>query len=179
MPSLVAPHVGVRLSFIAAMAELRLEGRGANEDDSMIGREIREFGATWDTVAGFQAYTDALRAQSREDAPRPDGHVPATTLWWVDGDTYLGRIALRHRLTDWLREFGGHIGYDVRPSVRRRGHATAMLHEVLPTARALGIERVLVTCDTTNLGSRKVIEANGGLFEDERGGKLRFWIVTG
>jgi predicted acetyltransferase len=54
-----------------------------------------------------------------------------------------------------------------------------MLRDVLPYASALGIERVLVTCDTTNVGSRKVIEANGGEFEDERGGKLRFWIRTG
>jgi predicted acetyltransferase len=51
-----------------------------------------------------------------------------------------------------------------------------MLREVLPLARGLGIEQVLVTCDTANIGSRKVIEANGGHFEDERGGKLRFWI---
>lgn len=54
-----------------------------------------------------------------------------------------------------------------------------MLPDVLPHARALGLDRVLVTCDTTNVGSRKVIEANGGEFEDERGGMLRFWIRTG
>ncbi|MGW2290878.1 GNAT family N-acetyltransferase [Streptomyces phaeochromogenes] len=61
----------------------------------------------------------------------------------------------------------------------QKGYATAMLPDVLPHARALGLDRVLVTCDTTNVGSRKVIEANGGEFEDERGGMLRFWIRTG
>jgi predicted acetyltransferase len=81
----------------------------------------------------------------------------------MDGDTYLGRIQLRHRLTDHLRDFGGHIGYGIRPTARRRGHATAMLREVL----------------TTNTASRKVIEAGGGEFEDERGGKSRYWIRTG
>jgi predicted acetyltransferase len=73
---------------------------------------------------------------------------------------------------------GGHIGYDVRPSARRRGHATAMLRAALPVARGLGIESALVTCDEDNVASRKVIEANGGVFEDQRGDKLRFWIPT-
>jgi len=179
MPVLVAPNVEVRTSFLAAMAELRAEGRGADDDDSMVGREIRESGPTWDTAAGFAAYTAALRADSLEATPRADGWVPATTLWWVQDNAYLGRIAVRHRLTDYLREYAGHIGYDVRPSARRQGHATAMLREVLPLARGLGIEQVLVTCDAANIGSRKVIEANGGRFEDERGGKLRFWVDTG
>ena len=104
--------------------------------------------------------------------------MPCTTLWWVDGSAYLGRIAIRHRLTPALREVGGHIGYDVRRSARRQGHATAMLAAALPVAAALGIDPALVTCDDTNVASRKVIEANGGVLEDERAGVLRFWVPT-
>jgi len=104
--------------------------------------------------------------------------VPCTTLWWVEDDEYLGRLAIRHRLTEWLRKVGGHIGYDVRPTARRQGHATAMLRAALPRARELGIDDVLVTCDVDNVASRRVIEANGGRFEDERDGKLRFWVLT-
>ena len=94
-----------------------------------------------------------LRGQVMEDSPRPDGHVPSTTLWWVDGTEYLGRIAIRH--TARLRDVGGHIGYDIRPSARRRGHATAMLTAALPAARLLGIDPALVTCDVASsaLGS--------------------------
>ena len=73
---------------------------------------------------------------------------------------------------------GGHIGYDVRPSARRRGHATAMLRGALIVARGLGIESALVTCSVDNVGSRTVIERNGGVLEDERAGKLRFWVPT-
>src|SRR5690242_3199976 len=87
----------------------------------------------------------------------------AAMLWWVDGDEYLGRIAIRHRLTAQLRASGGHIGYDVRPSARRRGHATAMLRAALPVARALGVDSALVTCDAGNVASRRVIERNGGV----------------
>lgn len=54
-----------------------------------------------------------------------------------------------------------------------------MLRDVLPYAHALGLDPVLVTCDVTNIASRKVIEAAGGEFEDERDGKLRYWIRTG
>ena len=104
--------------------------------------------------------------------------MPATTLWWVEDEEYLGRIAVRHRLTPSLRELGGHIGYDVRRSARRRGHATAMLRAVLPVARGLGIESALLICDVDNVASRKVIEHNGGVLEDQRGEKLRFWVPT-
>jgi predicted acetyltransferase len=99
-------------------------------------------------------------------------------MWWVEQDEYLGRIAVRHRLTAQLREVGGHIGYDVRPSARRRGHATAMLRAALPVVRSLGINSALVTCDVDNVASRKVIERNGGVLEDQRGDKLRFWVPT-
>lgn len=104
--------------------------------------------------------------------------MPETTLWWVDGDEYLGRLSIRHALTDLLREFGGHIGYVVRPSARRQGNASAMLAVALPIARGLGIDPALLTCDADNAGSRRVIESNGGVFEDQHDDKLRFWVPT-
>jgi predicted acetyltransferase len=144
----------------------------------MLGREIRVWGARWEDPAEFAAYAAWLRADVLEDSPRPAGHVPATTMWWADGLEYLGRITIRHRLTPSLLNVGGHIGYDVRPSARRRGYATSMLAAAIPVAFGFGIDPVLITCDTDNIGSRKVIEANGGVLEDERDGKLRFWAPT-
>jgi predicted acetyltransferase len=178
VPQLSLPVEHVHRSFLAAMAEFRAEGRGDLVDHSMIGAELREFGHRWVMPEGFAAYVGWLRSQALEDSPRPEGHVPSTTLWWVEGEEYLGRVAIRHRLTAHLLEIGGHIGYDVRPSARRRGHATAMLGAALPVARGLCIASALVTCDVTNLASRKVIEANGGVFDDQRGEKLRFWVPT-
>lgn len=178
VPHLVPPTTSVHASFLSAMAEFHAERRGALEDDSMIGHEMRSFGTTWATPASFADYVEHLRAQALEVSPRPAGRVPCTTLWYVEGPVYLGRLAIRHRLTPALLETGGHIGYDVRPSARRRGYATAMLRTALPVARGLGIDPALVTCDTGNVASRKVIEANGGVLEDERQGKLRFWVPT-
>lgn len=178
MPQLCPPTVGVHESFLAAMAEFQSEGRGDHADNSMIGRDLRERGSDWADPEVFRAYVAQVVDQAREDAPRPGWMVPSTTLWWVDGAEYLGRIAIRHRLTPSLLELGGHIGYDVRPSARRRGYATAMLAAARPVAARLGIDLALVTCDLENTGSRKVIEANGGVLEDERSGKLRFWVPT-
>jgi predicted acetyltransferase len=180
MPQLISPDVRVHVSFVEAMDEFRAEGRGGPADDSMVGRAIREYGSAWRDPQVFADYVAAVRADAREDTPRPEGHVPCTTLWYVDGDSYLGRLAIRHALTPSLYEWGGHIGYDVRPTARRRGHATMMLRTALPVARELGIDSVLITCDPDNIASRKVIEACGGAFEDARRGKLRFWVpITG
>jgi predicted acetyltransferase len=176
MPELVDPTVAVRASFVAAMQEFADEGRAGGE--SMAGRALAEWGDRWAADEGFAAYVAGVVRDREEDAPRRPGWVPCTTLWWVDGSTYLGRIAIRHRLTPTLWEIGGHIGYDVRRSARRQGHATAMLAAALPVVAALGIDPALVTCDDANVASRKVIEANGGVLEDQRGVKLRYWVPT-
>lgn len=176
VPELTLPAPEYRLSFVEAMAELAAEGRGGPSDTSGTGAELRQWYSRWQTPEGFAEYVAGLRADERDGTPRPEGRVPCTTWWWVDGRSWLGRIAVRHRLTPALLALGGHIGYHVRPSARRRGHATAMLHAVLPHAVALGIDQILVTCDVDNAPSRRVIEANGGRLAEERAGKLRYWI---
>lgn len=158
------------------MAEFAAEGRGGPADDTMIGGDLRDRAEYWASPAGFEAYVAAVHAEAHTPA-RP-GWVRCTTLWYVDGDQYLGRLAVRHELTEHLLAVGGHIGYDVRPTARRRGHATAMLAGGLVVARDLGIEQALVTCDDDNVGSRTVIERAGGVLEDQRGDKLRYWVPT-
>jgi predicted acetyltransferase len=98
----------------------------------------------------------------------PDGVVPSTTFWLVDDDgQVLGMTRLRHHLNEGLRIHGGHIGYYVRPSARGRGCGTAILSLCLAEARSLGIERVMLTVDSDNEPSIRVIEGNGGVMEDE------------
>jgi predicted acetyltransferase len=174
MAHLTPPDVRFHGSFLDAMKEFAATG---TDPDSLIAHEIERYAETWPDPARFAAYVEMLRAEVTR--PRRPDWVPMTTLWYVEDDTFLGRLAIRHRLTPFLLELGGHIGYGVRPTARLRGHATAMLRRALPVCRELGIDRVLLTCDTTNTGSRKVIETNGGEFEDERSGKLRYWIRTG
>ncbi|MCV2392897.1 GNAT family N-acetyltransferase [Actinotalea sp. M2MS4P-6] len=114
----------------------------------------------------------------------PPGYVPWTDLYGVVEGVLVGRVSVRHRLTPALAREGGHIGYGVRPAHRRRGYATAFLRAGLGVAARLGIERALVTCDDTNIGSATVIERCGGVLEDvvaSPGGapKRRYWVATG
>jgi predicted acetyltransferase len=105
-------------------------------------------------------------AQHRGEGLTP-GWVPATTWFWESEGELQGVINLRHRLTPSLEEFGGHIGYSVAPSCRRRGVATAMLQGALSLSRELGVTRALLTCDADNRGSARTIEFNGGRLERE------------
>lgn len=167
MPQLIIPRVTVAPSVRAAA---RKHGDDPQETYSSAVAELAD-----DQLAG---YVENLVADTREGAPRPAGYVPSTHLWWVEGDEFLGRVHVRHRLTPFLREVGGHLGYHVVPPWRRRGHGTAMLAAAIPVAAALGIDCLLITCETDNIGSRKVIESNGGLLQDQRDDKLRFWVPT-
>ena len=176
------PDPALHASYVAALTELQAEGNGQYftlvhaPEPGYGGADFTSETLTDPaTFAKFCAHTVAL---SLPETPRPSGWVTGTYLWMVDDDEVVGRISLRHTLTPWLLEVAGHIGYAVRPTARRRGHATRALALMLPVARDRGIADVLVTCDEDNSGSRAVIEANGGVLEDVRGGKLRFWIPT-
>jgi predicted acetyltransferase len=175
---LASPHPRYQQSFLESCHEIL----DAGESDlwtglSIFGEETYAVEALADPGT-FAAFTRRLHSLALPMTPRPPGKVPETKLWWVDGDEYLGGLSIRHELTAPLRELGGHIGYVVRPSARRRGHATAMLAAALPVAQDLGIGPALLTCDVDNLASRRVIESNGGVLEDQREDKLRFWVPT-
>lgn len=95
----------------------------------------------------------------------------------------LGFLQVRHEFNDYLSKFGGHIGYSVRPSERRKGYAKEMLKMALPFCREIGIDKVLVTCIDGNIGSEKTILANGGVYEStvhepyDNKDLKRFWIT--
>ena len=112
--------------------------------------------------AAVQLLSDWGRGQSLGD-----GWVPCSTWFWESEGVLQGVINVRHRLTPRLEEMGGHIGYSVAPSHRRKGVATAMLREVLAHCRALAIRRALLTCNAANEASARTIESNGGVLDRE------------
>jgi predicted acetyltransferase len=129
----------------------------------------------------FEAYLAQLR-RCEDPATVPPDWVRCTELCLeVDGEI-VGCSRLRFELNARLEQVGGHIGYDVRPSARRRGFGDLMLRLVLPEARGAGLERVLITADADNYPSLRIIEKNGGVFAGEavsvKSGKLvrRYWI---
>ena len=184
---LVDPDPRLHRSCLAALDELRTAGEDLYArlpswpaEDAFPGFEATRESLT--SPEAFAAYCRFLLEQREPTAPRPRAYVAFTELWMAEGEAleeYVGRISLRHELNEPLLEWGGHIGYVVRPSARRRGHASAALAAMLEVCRERRIDPVLVTCDVDNVASRRTIERAGGRYEDTRLGKLRYWIHLG
>lgn len=116
----------------------------------------------------FDAWLANVRRYSSPETT-PAGKVPSTQYLALDENEHLvGMVNLRHCLNDYLLEFGGHIGYSVRPADRKNGYAIQMLKLALDEAKALGIDRVRIACDRYNIASAKTIQANGGVLDGER-----------
>jgi predicted acetyltransferase len=169
MIRLVKPSTKYYASFIQAVKEFRKGDQFFYEN----------LDAKW-TRKQFDAFVKMLRSQ--ENAKNlPKGYVAASHYWLVDGNTFIGRVMLRHMLTPRLKIEGGHIGYVIRRSKRKQGYGTLILAHCLRKARRLGLKKVLLTCNETNIGSRKIMEKNGGVFDNKvklPSGKvnLRYWI---
>ncbi|MCU7727279.1 GNAT family N-acetyltransferase [Actinoplanes sp. KI2] len=173
MPELIAPTTRLHAAWIASRDEW---GRGVHQDGAGM-RPQDEY----DTPEGFARWVRRLTDEEDVHIPPAQDWVHCTYRWMVEGDRVLGAISLRHILTDYLMEVGGHIGYGVRPSERRKGLAGWALGLTLDEARKLGLERVLITCRVANVASARTIEKAGGVFEDIRGTGddevRRYWIT--
>jgi len=172
MAELIAPTVRLRQAWLRSRDEW---GVGVHQD----GAGLRP-GDEVESAEGFAAWVRKLLRESDPEIPAAEGWVHCTYWWIVEDGEVLGAIALRHELNDFLLRAGGHIGYGVRPSARRRGLASFALGEVLAYARKLGLPRVLITCNVENEASRRTIERHGGELEDIRDteiGRLRrYWV---
>jgi predicted acetyltransferase len=150
--------------------------------------EMRSHGETmWDGYHPKDGESPAEfieRLNGREIAPEPP-LVPETTYWGVINGKVVGRISMRHKLEGNLSKFGGHIGYEVGPSWRRKGIAKEMLRQILLTPKAKEIGRLLLTCSPDNHASIKTILANGGILEKTvfvdlvNEDRNHYWIVVG
>jgi predicted acetyltransferase len=148
---LIEPTLRLRDDFHALAEEYLAEG------------DARYRGAVSDFEGFIQLCAD--EAVGRNLAP---GRVPQSTFWLVRNEARIvGCSRLRHTLNLFLEEEGGHIGYDVRPSERRQGYGTQILRLTLDKARELGLERVLITADSPNVASWRIIEKNGGVLKSE------------
>lgn len=80
-------------------------------------------------------------------------------------------------------KFGGLIGYSIKLDERRKGYATSMLKAILPYCKEIGLDKILISCIDSNIGSEKTILNNGGVYEstvyeqDKKRNLKRFWIT--
>ena len=108
------------------------------------------------------------RMREREtDKVREKGLVPATLYFLVDEKNKIcGALDIRHELNEYLEKFGGHIGYGIAPSERKKGYGKIQLKLALEKVKKIGLKKILITCDDNNIGSAKTIEACGGIYND-------------
>jgi predicted acetyltransferase len=165
---LTEPSEQYKDSFLEGVREFQREGRLLNYNVLRI-------------ASNFEGFLLQERKHQRPYTIKP-GFVPYTTFWLIDGDEYIGQLSIRHQMNDLMLKIAGNIGYQIRPDKRGRGYGKIILQLGLSKAREMGITRALVTCDENNIASKKVIEYNGGKFEnavDVEGSplkKLRYWI---
>jgi predicted acetyltransferase len=139
-------------------------------------------------VSGLQKFDNITQWVS--ECRNMENRAYAQSLGLVEGEQFMlvsegerriyGMIAFRHELNDYLTECGGHIGYSIRPSAWRKGYGKAMLSLCLDKCHALGLDNVLITCNTNNEASRKTIRACGGAFDrlTKDGDEIleRYWV---
>ena len=151
------------------------------KEESLAESPIINGSAGLDRLSPIEDWLEELNKRSCEDTV-PKGLVPSSTYLGVrEKDNYIvGIIDIRHYLNDFLKQFGGNIGYSVRKSERNKGYAKQMLKLALEKCKDLKMKKVLITCDKDNIASEKVILSAGAKFEDIRSAdgenKKRFWI---
>jgi len=122
----------------------------------------------FDQIKSYEDWLDHLACNSTVETVKP-GWVVSSTFFGVRENDHriVGMIDIRHTLNDFLREYGGHIGYGVRPSERNKGYATQLLNLGLAFCRNLKLDRVMLACEKNNTGSRRTIEKCGGILDRE------------
>ena len=132
----------------------------------------------------YEDWLDEVTKAPEEEWAKSIGRVPATTYFTIreSDNKIIGMVNFRHSLNERLRKVGGHIGYGIRPAERRKGYAKIQLYLALIEAQKLGLDKVMVDCDNTNIGSEKTILALGGELEGEVYDELKdrtirnYWI---
>ena len=160
------------------------------EEISSYRLEMLAASSSMDGTGGLEEYDDPsdwlAHIRALETPATCPKHLVTATIFAAVRKTdsrLVGMIDLRHRLSDYLAQYGGHIGYSVRPGERRKGYASKMLALMLEEARQRGMNRLLITCDEDNEASRRAILRNGGLFdgnvwlEEEKQTVSRYWIT--
>ena len=155
---LITPEAKYLQSYLASLVEDKDEKAKADFEKRLVGSE----GSIEKLAKAMQLGGGEIRVDNGQIYQR----VPEYWYWLVDDNEYIGSLRIRTELNEFLKEYGGHVGYDVRGSQRRKGYATQMLALGIPYLKELGLEKVFITCDESNTASRKVIESNGGVLQD-------------
>ena len=159
MSFLTTPSEHYKESFLQGAAEFHAEKRFDSTYAVYLGYNLKSL------EKRFNSFVRGLTNLAQRSTSAVHRYVDRV-LWLIDREEYIGQASIRPELcTNYLITYGGHIGYSIRPSKRRQGYGKKILALCLEESKAMGLRKVLVTCNSDNIGSKEIIESNGGQFE--------------
>ncbi len=133
-----------------------------NNDEPIIPRAMRK--------KPHETYQEFLQRtiDRKEGQNLPEQRVPASLFFLINNENkVIWCINIRHKLNEWLEKIGGHIGYGIRPSERKKWYGSLALKLALEKCKELWIQQPILICDKENKGSAKIIQNNWGILESE------------
>lgn len=154
---LIRPDIDYKDSYLEALKEFHAEGRYLYKDIPSLNANFEEFISALNTERGnpHQPYQDWVEP------------VPETIVWLVKDDKYIGTVNIRHRLNWHLEKWGGHVHFNIRPSMRGKGYGKKILQKAIPIVNYLGIDKALITIATDHDVAIQIVESLNAKFEDE------------
>ena len=154
---LVRPAEEYKESYLEALAEYHAEGRYLYQDINTLKGDFESFLTSMRAEKGYphQPYQDWVEP------------VPETIVWLVKDNKYIGTVDIRHRLNWHLEKWGGHIHFNIRPSMRGKGFGTKILMKAIPIVNYIGIDKALITIPTDDNAATRIVESVGATFEDK------------
>lgn len=154
---LIRPNAEFKESYLEALEEYHAEGRYTYQDIPTLNADFDQFIKELRAEKGYphQPYQDWVEP------------VPETIVWLVKDDQYIGTVDIRHRLNWHLEKWGGHVHFNIRPSLRGLGFGMKILKKAIPIINYLGIDKALITLPPKDKAAIRIVEACGGVLEDE------------
>lgn len=149
IPFLSKPLDIYKESYISSLEEFQKEGLNLKYDKSDLANDFNK----------FIAEINKLETNPKVE----NGRVKESTYWLIDNNEYIGRISIRHNLTPYLEKYDGNVGFEIRPSKRKRGYGKLILDLGIKEAEKLNLSKVFIMCKDKNISSIKIIEANKGI----------------
>ena len=170
------------IKLVTPTKDLEVDALAYRQEHFDCGEMLIYGSSLFDKMNSYDEWLSHVKQNSNEKTVQPDWVVSSTFFGVRESDNKIvGIIDIRHSLNEFLREYGGHIGFAVCPSERQKGYATQMLYLALDYCKTLGLQRVMIACYKDNAPSIKTITKCGGILEREHlyvDGKpiMIFWI---
>ena len=156
------------IRLVVPCKELEAEALAYRQEHFDCGETLINGSSLFDQIDSYDEWLLHVKDASDKETVQPDWVASSVFFGVRESDNrIIGIIDLRHYLNDFLCACGGHIGYAVRPTERRRGYATEMLRLGLDFCRGLGLDKVMLGCYKDNVASMRTIEKCGGVLERE------------